>query len=150
MPRLSVRSPTLTRQRCTPPPGRPGLWRNVGAVALSAVFLGPLAVMVLGSLQRPLQPPPDGLDLWPDPVEWSNYSAVPRFMPLARLLLNSLLLVAVAVPLTVVVTSMAGLANRHGPRPAGSSASRCSCCWCPPPRSGAAGRVPRRICRSGS
>lgn len=79
-------------------------------VALSVLFLAPLAVMVLGSLQRPLQPPPDGLDLWPSPVEWSNYSAVPRFMPLARLLLNSLLLVVVAVPVTVVVTSMAGLA----------------------------------------
>lgn len=79
-------------------------------VALSAVFLAPLVVMVLGSLQRPLQPPPDGLDLWPDPAEWSNYATVPRFMPLGRLLLNSLLLVVVAVPVTVVVTSMAGLA----------------------------------------
>ncbi|WP_237706821.1 carbohydrate ABC transporter permease [Kribbella flavida] len=77
---------------------------------MSAVFLAPLVVMVLGSLQRPLQPPPDGLDLWPNPAEWSNYSTVPRFMPLARLLLNSLLLVVVAVPITVVVTSMAGLA----------------------------------------
>jgi multiple sugar transport system permease protein len=74
------------------------------------VFLAPLAVMVLGSLQRPLQPPPDGLDLWPDPAQWSNYSTVPSLLPLGRLLVNSLLLVAVAVPLTVVVTSMAGLA----------------------------------------
>ncbi|MDQ3405323.1 MAG: carbohydrate ABC transporter permease [Actinomycetota bacterium] len=79
-------------------------------IALSAVFLAPLVVMVLGSLQRPLQPPPDGLDLWPNPVEWSNYTTVPLFIPLARLLLNSLLLVVVAVPITVVVTSMAGLA----------------------------------------
>lgn len=79
-------------------------------VALSVVFLAPLVVMVLGSLQRPLQPPPDGLDLWPDPAEWSNYETVSRFMPLGRLLLNSLLLVVVAVPVTVVVTSMAGLA----------------------------------------
>ena len=79
-------------------------------IALSVVFLAPLVVMVLGSLQRPLQPPPNGLDLWPDPAEWSNYSTVALFMPLARLLLNSLLLVVVAVPVTVVVTSMAGLA----------------------------------------
>lgn len=74
------------------------------------MFLAPLVVMVLGSLQRPLQPPPDGLDLWPDPAEWSNYSVVPRFLPLGRLLLNSLLLVVVAVPVTIVVASMAGLA----------------------------------------
>lgn len=85
-------------------------WRSVGALALSAVFLAPLAIMVLGSLQRPLQAPPDGLALWPDPVDWSNYSAVPRFMPMTRLILNSLLLVVVAVPVTVVVASMAGLA----------------------------------------
>lgn len=66
--------------------------------------------MVLGSLQRPLQPPPDGLDLWPDPATWSNYTVVPRLMPLLPMALNSLLLVVVAVPVTVVVTSMAGLA----------------------------------------
>lgn len=79
-------------------------------VALCLVFLAPLVVMGLGSLQRPLQPPPDGLDLWPDPATWSNYGTVADFMPLGRLLLNSLLLVAVAVPVTVLVTSMAGLA----------------------------------------
>lgn len=83
-----------------------------GAVvgALCVAFGAPLAVMVLGSLQRPLQPPPDGLDLWPDPVTWSNYGVVDAFVPLGRLLLNSVLLVAIAVPVTVVVTSMAGLA----------------------------------------
>ena len=79
-------------------------------VALSLLFLAPLVVMVLGSLQRPLQPPPDGLDLWPEQAVWSNYATVPRFMPLAGLLLNSVLLVVVAVPVTVAVTSMAGLA----------------------------------------
>lgn len=78
-------------------------------VALSALFLAPLVVMVLGSLQRPLQPPPDGLDLWPSPVEWGNYASVSAFMPLGRLLLNSVVLVVVAVPVTVVVTSLAGL-----------------------------------------
>lgn len=79
-------------------------------VALSVLFLAPLVVMLLGSLQRPLQPPPDGLDLWPSPAEWSNYASVQAFMPTGRLVLNSLLLVVVAVPVTVVVTSMAGLA----------------------------------------
>lgn len=79
-------------------------------VVLSCVFLAPLVVMVLGALQRPLQPPPNGLDLWPDPVEWTNLATVPRFMPLGGQLLNSVLLVVIAVPVTVVVTSMAGLA----------------------------------------
>ena len=79
-------------------------------VTLCLVFLAPLLVLALGSLQRPLQPPPDGLDLWPDPAEWSNYSAVGGFLPLGRQLLNSVLLVVVAVPVTVVVSSMAGLA----------------------------------------
>ena len=79
-------------------------------VALSALFLAPLVVLVLGSLQQPLQPPPDGLDLWPSPAAWGNYSSVAAFMPVGRLLVNSLVLVVVAVPVTVVVTSMAGLA----------------------------------------
>ncbi len=79
-------------------------------VVLTGLFLAPLAVMVLGALQPPLQPPPAGLDLWPEPVEWTNVAAVPRFLPLGRLVLNSVLLLVVAVPVTVVVTSMAGLA----------------------------------------
>ncbi len=77
---------------------------------MSALLLTPLVVLVLGSLQRPLQPPPDGLDLWPDPAVWSNYSSVPRLMPLLPLILHSVLLGVVAVPVTVVVTSLAGLA----------------------------------------
>lgn len=76
----------------------------------TALFLAPLVVLILGSLQRPLQPPPDGLELWPADPAWGNYSAVGRFLPLGRLLANSLLLVLVAVPVTVVVTSLAGLA----------------------------------------
>lgn len=90
-------------------PRRP--WWAAGVAVLAVVFLAPLAVLVLGSLQRPLQPPPDGLDLWPDSAEWANYAAVPAFMPLWPLMLNSLLLVVVAVPVTVVVASMAGLAT---------------------------------------
>lgn len=74
------------------------------------VFTGPLVVMVLGSLQRPLQPPPEGLALWPDPPSWTNYRDVGSFLPWGRLLLNSLLVALVAVPVTVVVTSWAGLA----------------------------------------
>ncbi|NNM45410.1 carbohydrate ABC transporter permease [Knoellia sp. DB2414S] len=74
------------------------------------LFGAPLAVMVLGSLQRPLQPPPDGLALWPDPPSWSNYRDVGAFLPWGRLLLNSALVALVAVPVTVVVASLAGFA----------------------------------------
>ncbi|MGL5852705.1 MAG: carbohydrate ABC transporter permease [Phycicoccus sp.] len=77
---------------------------------MTVLFLAPLVVLVLGSLQRPLQPPPDGLDLWPDPADTTSYRSLTAFLPLGRLLGNSAVLVGVAVPLTVVVTSMAGLA----------------------------------------
>ncbi|MGL4176332.1 MAG: hypothetical protein ACRCSN_09660, partial [Dermatophilaceae bacterium] len=79
-------------------------------VSLTVLFLAPLVVLVLGSLQRPLQPPPDGLDLWPDPPDPTSYRSLTAFLPLGRLLANSAVLVVVAVPLTVIVTSMAGLA----------------------------------------
>ncbi|MGL5819972.1 MAG: carbohydrate ABC transporter permease [Phycicoccus sp.] len=78
--------------------------------SLTVLFLVPLVVLVLGSLQRPLQPPPDGLDLWPDPPDITSYRSLTAFLPLGRPVLNSVVLVGVAVPLTVVVTSMAGLA----------------------------------------
>ena len=86
-------------------------------VVLSVVFLTPLVVMVLGSLQRPLQPPPDGLDLWPDPVTWSNYGTVDAFMPLVRLLLNSALLVVVgAAPYSAAYTQAIREAAAGDPR----------------------------------
>jgi len=92
-----------------------------GHVAACAVvgllFVSPLVLMVLGSFRRPGLPPPDGLELLPDDPRLSNYDDVTTVIPLVRQLGNSLSVVAVAVPVTVLLASLAGFAIvTAGPR----------------------------------
>lgn len=90
-----------------------GTSKRVGvlaAIAIAVIFATPLAFMVLGSMRAPGLPPPDGFELVPEGASWSNYRSVFAFVPLGRYLLNSLVIVAVAVPLTVVIASWAGYA----------------------------------------
>jgi multiple sugar transport system permease protein len=75
-----------------------------------AVLLLPLFFMVVGSLRAPGLAPPDGVEWVPDPIQWSNYSLVDNFIPLGQMVRNSLLVVLIAVPLTVLVASLAGFA----------------------------------------
>ncbi len=74
------------------------------------MFLSPLVLMVLGSLREPGLPPPDGLELLPDQPRGRNYVDATTVVPLVRQLVNSLAVVAVAVPVTVLVASLAGFA----------------------------------------
>jgi multiple sugar transport system permease protein len=84
--------------------------RRLTILAVSLLFLAPLAFMVTGSLRRPGLPPPDGFELVPDPVHTRNYEDVSLFVPLWTYIRNSALVVAVAVPVTVLVASWAGFA----------------------------------------
>jgi multiple sugar transport system permease protein len=74
----------------------------------------PLLFMLSGSLRTPGLPPPDGFEWFPIPLAWSNYEAVFGFIPLHMHLLNSLIVVSVAVPVTVFVASWAGFAIARG------------------------------------
>jgi len=91
-------------------------WRTLGALAVVAVFAAPLLVMVSGSLRQPGLPPPPSLELVPDPVVLSNYERAVELVDLGRATLNSLLVAAIAVPLTVLVASWAGFALAQLPR----------------------------------
>lgn len=84
--------------------------RTFAIVVGTAVFVTPLAFMVLGSLRAPGLPPPDGFELVPQGLTWSNYRHVFSFVPLGRYLANSLVVVAVTVPVTVLIASWAGFA----------------------------------------
>lgn len=78
-------------------------------VAVAAVaFATPAAVMVLGSLRGRGLPPPRGLELLPADASLSAYSAVWAALPWATYLRNSLVVVTLAVPLTLLVGSLAG------------------------------------------
>lgn len=84
--------------------------RTIVALAAAAVFIAPLLFMAFGSLRPPGLPPPDGFALWPERFSIETYRFVFLFIPLAKQMLNSLLVVVVAVPLTVLVASWAGFA----------------------------------------
>jgi multiple sugar transport system permease protein len=79
-------------------------------IAVAAVFVLPLVWVLSASLRAPNQPPPRTIEWIPDPIAWSNYLKVFDLVPLGTYVANSLLVVAVAVPLTVVTASWAGFA----------------------------------------
>lgn len=81
---------------------------HVTAIAVAALFLLPLYWAVVASLGPPGEPPPRTVAWWPADPHWGNYVEIFRLVPLGLYLRNSLLVVAAAVPLTVVVASLAG------------------------------------------
>ena len=96
-----------------------GRWRHVPALLAVVVFTLPLLFMVSGSL-RPTGPPPARIDLLPDRLAPENFARAVELVDIPRYALNSLLLVAIAVPLTVLVASWAGFAmSRMSGRVAG-------------------------------
>ena len=80
-------------------------------LVLVAVFLAPVAFMVLGSLREPGGPPAQGLDLVPRGAGLTAYERLAAAIPLGHLLRNSVLVTFVAVPVTVVLASWAGFAT---------------------------------------
>ena len=90
-------------------------WRLGVAAPLAAAFLFPLFWLVSTSLQPTGQPLSRRLDPWPAVPAWENYAAVFGIVEFARFALNSALVVLVAVPLTVLVSSWAGFAMARLP-----------------------------------
>lgn len=77
-----------------------------GLVALA--FLSPLLFVIHGSLRGRGLPPPSGPELLPGGATLSAYTDLFRVLPLDTFVRNSLVVVAVAVPLSVIVASLAG------------------------------------------
>ena len=75
--------------------------------------------MVTGSLRAAGQPPPRTPELLPWPLAFENYTRAFDLVDIPRYTLNSLLVVAFAVPLTVLFASWAGFAMSRLPRRAG-------------------------------
>jgi len=87
-----------------------GAAHRLAATAVALVFLLPLFWAASASLRQTGVPLPRAIEWLPSPVAWENYRAVFRLVPLGRYALNSLLVAALAVPITLVVASMAGFA----------------------------------------
>ncbi|MDX1614018.1 MAG: carbohydrate ABC transporter permease [Candidatus Promineifilaceae bacterium] len=83
----------------------------------AALFVLPILWMVAAALHPPGVALPRSLSLLPEDPSLATFGRVWDLVPLGRFGLNSLLVAAVAVPLTVVTSSWAGLAMARLPRP---------------------------------
>jgi multiple sugar transport system permease protein len=77
---------------------------------VAALFLLPLVWMLTAAIREPGQPPARTVEWWPAVPTVGNFGIVFELLPFGRFLLNSLAVVALAVPLTIVTASMAGFA----------------------------------------
>lgn len=90
-----------------PPSARRGV-RIAATLLVIGVFLLPLWWMFVASLRPVGLPPPRTIEWWPVDARWENYVDIFRQVPLGRYALNSVLVVVVAVPLTLLTASLAG------------------------------------------
>jgi multiple sugar transport system permease protein len=79
------------------------------------VFVPPLALLVAGSLHQPGLPPPRVPELVPDPLSAAGYTRAMELGGLVRATVNSVLVAVVAVPVSVLVASLAGFAMARLP-----------------------------------
>jgi multiple sugar transport system permease protein len=91
--------------------------RVAATLALVLLFVLPLWWMIVASLRPVGLPPPRTIEWWPADPQWRNYAEIFRQVPMGRYALNSLLVVLVAVPMTLLTASLAGfgLSQLRGP-----------------------------------
>lgn len=100
---------------------RPGtFWfttrRHLPALGVAVGAGVPLVAMVAGSLRPPGRPPSRVIDLVPSAPTTLGYRQAFELVDLGRFLANSLMVVAIAVPLSVLCASWAGFAIAQLPR----------------------------------
>jgi multiple sugar transport system permease protein len=87
-----------------------GGWRQVGAIAVAVLFLLPLWLMVVGSLREPGTAPPPFPEVVPTSPSATSYERAFDLVDLGRYAVNSLVVAAITVPLSVLFASWAGFA----------------------------------------
>lgn len=92
------------------------LLRDLARLVAVLLFVLPLVWMTAVAFYPPGSPLPTTLRLWPEAGSWDNFGRVFALVPMLRFTLNSLWVVALAVPLTLVTGSWAGLAMARLPR----------------------------------
>jgi multiple sugar transport system permease protein len=83
---------------------------HAGIISICLIFLLPLYWMVVTSLREVGAPPPSTIEWWQPNPQWQNYRQLFEIVPIRRYLRNSLIVVATAVPITVISASVAGFA----------------------------------------
>ena len=98
-------------RRRTGPTGPAGwLIGHLVPIIVAALFLLPLLWMVTAALREPGLPPPRTVEWLPSSPRPDNFATLFDLLPFGRYLVNSVAVVALAVPLTIVTASMAGFA----------------------------------------
>lgn len=90
-------------------------WRVPVVAVVATTFLLPLFWAVSTSLRASGVPLPRQIDWFSSPVAWRNYRSVFEIVDAGRFALNSLIVAAVAVPITILVASLAGFAMSQLP-----------------------------------
>jgi multiple sugar transport system permease protein len=93
-----------------------GLGHRLLATLVAILFLVPLLWALSGSLHDTDVGARRSFGWIPSPVAWSNYREVFRVVDLLRYAANSLFVISLAVPITIVVASWAGFAISQLPR----------------------------------
>ncbi|MEA3335955.1 MAG: carbohydrate ABC transporter permease [Chloroflexota bacterium] len=88
------------------------------ALLLAVIFLLPIYWALVASLRQPGLPPPQTVEWWPEAARWQNYADIFRLVPMGRYTLNSLAVVAIAVPATLITAALAGFGLSQLPDPA--------------------------------
>ncbi len=83
---------------------------HLARLGIALLFLLPLYWAVIISLRQSGQPPTTTLEWWPSAFHWDTYAEVFRTVPMARYARNSLFVVSLALPLTLLTASLAGFA----------------------------------------
>lgn len=80
----------------------------VFAIFAALLFISPLIWMFSASLRQPGLPPLLDIEWIPSPLTWSNYRVIFEIIPLKSYIVNSLLVAGMAIPITLLISSMAG------------------------------------------
>ncbi len=86
------------------------------AIFVALIFVLPLYWAFVISLGAP-GAPIDTVQWWPSTFNFGNYSEIFTLVPMQRYLINSLLVVAAAVPITLFFSSLAGFGLSQLPNP---------------------------------
>src|SRR5512136_35562 len=89
---------------------------HLAGVLVTLACLLPLFWVVVASLREPSLPPARAIEWWPSAAHWDNYAEIFRIVPMGRYVLNSFIVVIIAVPVTILVAALAGFAiSQLGP-----------------------------------
>lgn len=79
-------------------------------ILVTVACLLPLYWVLVASLRKTDLPPAASIQWWPSTAHWDNYAELFRIVPMGRYILNSFVVVLIAVPVTILVAALAGFA----------------------------------------